>query len=342
MITQAKFTIRGLLIMICMVIILQILILWQTGRSKDDEHLLANVYNLVNSLLPFFTVLLLILTFNSQKKQLHEQKVQTLIAQQAADNAAKQNSLQKVEDRFFAFLKIHRENGDNMTYQEEKGKRVFIEIFKKFEHMLTIVRQIVEKLEKNKIIKEPLSVRKKIELTYLLIFYGCSGENSVRMISSALKPFDRFLADKKLTFGAIIVKELAQYKTVADGFQANLGHYFRHLFQTVIYIHNQPILTSDEKKFYIKRLRAQFSNHEIAILFLNSFALGKRWTSYNSKQYPQKTDLITTYHLIQNLPAEFFASFDFRCFFPSITYEGDLHKFSQMKEYKNCSNITRN
>lgn len=336
MIRKPKLTLWIIAVAGIIVILFQVLIIWFSGQQKELSSF-VNIYYFTNILTPILTVALLMLTFQSQRKQLNEQRIQTAIAKQAQEKAERQLMLGQIEERFFTFLRIHRDNGESMTFRDEKGKRVFIEIFKKFEDLYKIIQTILRKLDDSGKLKAFLSKAKKIELTYLLVFYGFSGENSTRMLEASLKDFDKYLKENSTTFAAVILKELSYYKIAADGFQANLGHYFRHLFQTVIYIHNQNILSPDEKKFYLKRLRAQFSNHEIAILFVNSFSLGKRWVSYHSKDQPKRTDLISEYRLIQNLPPNFFANFDFRCFFPNIRYEGESRVFVKTEEYKTCN-----
>ncbi len=336
MIRHTKFFMGLLLIVILLILILQLLILWRPVIIVDGHNYWAEAYNKVNTFAPLITVILLGVTFYYQKEQLHEQQRQTLLARHAAGEAQKQLSMQQIEGRFFAFLAIHRENGENMTYRKEKGKRVFIEIINKFNLIYEALEKIFAEPENSKQLKSKLVTSQKIEIAYLVAFYGCIGPNSIRMLTVALSPFDHILKQKDSRFGDVLVPALAKLNAAADGFQANLGHYFRHMFQTVIYIHNRPELTPEDKKFYLKRLRAQLSNHEIAVLFLNSFSLGKRWVSYHSKQQPKPVDLITSYRLIQNLPAHFFSQFDFRCFFPEITYEGSNKRFIHSDEYKKC------
>ena len=60
-------------------------------------------------------------------------------------------------------------------------------------------------------------------------------------------------------------------------------------------------MTIDEKKYYAKTLRAQLSNHELAIFFYNSISiLGREWSNND------KTDFIKTYQLLKNLPLKGF------------------------------------
>ena len=55
-----------------------------------------------------------------------------------------------------------------------------------------------------------------------------------------------------------------------DGHINILGHYFRHLFQTVNFVISQDFLDSQEKYSYLKILRAQLSNFEQLMLYYNA------------------------------------------------------------------------
>jgi len=92
------------------------------------------------------------------------------------------------------------------------------------------------------------------------------------------------------------------------------------LFHTVTYIHELPI-SEEEKLFYVKRIRGQLSNHEIALFFINSCSIGESWKQFDSNN--QNIDLITRYELIRNLPTGFFELIDHKSYFPQIKYEDD-------------------
>jgi hypothetical protein len=121
------------------------------------------------------------------------------------------------------------------------------------------------------------------------------------------------------------------YKTVMffGGHQYRLGHYFRHFFQTVRYIDSQPnwLMDNDEKKENIKMLRAQMSNYEQALLFLNSLSsLGRDW------EYEDKYgELITKYELIKNLPKNFVLGMNPKHFYPQIKFDWEHHELNNQK-----------
>lgn len=108
------------------------------------------------------------------------------------------------------------------------------------------------------------------------------------------------------------------------GHQFRLGHYFRHLFQSYKYLNENPDLTNDEKYQYGKMLRAQLSTYEQALLLYNSIStLGMKWEFKPDKQKNPKTrtDLITTYNLIKNLPGEHLYGIRYKTYYKDVKYE---------------------
>lgn len=81
-----------------------------------------------------------------------------------------------------------------------------------------------------------------------------------------------------------------------DGHAGRLGHYFRHLFQTVDFVAKQDehFLSEKEKYEYLKILRAQLSNHEQLLLYYNAVAgFGQKWITKG---------FLTKYRFVRNLP----------------------------------------
>ena len=92
-----------------------------------------------------------------------------------------------------------------------------------------------------------------------------------------------------------------------DGHQSRLGHYYRHLYQTVAYVDTQSL--DIEKYDYVKTIRAQLTNYEQALLLVNSLTpLGKQWWDKG---------LLKKYRMVQNIPQDFF----------NPKYEIDIDRF---------------
>jgi hypothetical protein len=123
------------------------------------------------------------------------------------------------------------------------------------------------------------------------------------------------------------------YTKYYGGNQFRLGHYFRHLFQTVKYVNEQSFLNYEEKYEYIKILRAQLSTYEQSIFFFNSLSFmglawelepeyTKKWNKRDHNTAISNSQLITKYNLIKNLPGEHIASkIKFTNYYPDVEYE---------------------
>ena len=243
---------------------------------------------------------------------------------------------QQIESRFFELLKIHRENTKELTIQEKSGK----EIFKWLQKELFICFQVIYEFKERKSIE--LQIDEIINIAYISFYYGAVGKYSSRIVFNLLQYLkkDDFIKDLLDEFETR-KEELSNgfpYK-VFDGHQIRLGHYFRHLFQTVKYINNQPanILSFEEKYQYIKTLRAQFTNQEQVVFFFNSLSsLGKKWEK--DDKCDTNNQLITKYNLIKNIPMEYISFTSPRNFYPNVEYENDFNytkeKMEMMKIYR--------
>jgi hypothetical protein len=83
-----------------------------------------------------------------------------------------------------------------------------------------------------------------------------------------------------------------------EGHQSRLGHYYRHLYQTIAYIDRQRIPINRYE--YAKTVRAQLSTHEQALLLLNSQTpMGQAWWMNR---------FVVDYQMVKNIPQDFFDS----------------------------------
>ncbi len=222
----------------------------------------------------------------------------TLSAQKSA------NQIQQFETKFLDLLKLHRENVAEMRLNNKSQRTVFVILRNEFQDIYSIVNEIYTQEDSNNL--------QKANISYLILFYGL-GETSTHMIKTLLTNYDEEVINsiieevdsyrkkdgyKELTY--LSKFKLKEY-SFCNGHQSRLAHYFRHLYQTVSYIDSQDFLSIDEKKYYAKTLRAQLSNHELAIFFYNSLSiLGQNWSKNG------KTDFIDTYQLLKNIPLEGF------------------------------------
>ncbi|HEX8196625.1 MAG TPA: putative phage abortive infection protein [Pyrinomonadaceae bacterium] len=121
-----------------------------------------------------------------------------------------------------------------------------------------------------------------------------------------------------------------EFNKYYGGHLHRLGHYFRHLFQCYKYLNYHRDLSENEKYFYGKTLRAQLSNYEQAILFVNSIStLGMKWELtpevefLSESEVKSKSKLITRFNLIKNLPDYHLSGLKYKKYYPNVKYEAD-------------------
>ncbi|MDJ1466961.1 putative phage abortive infection protein [Xanthocytophaga flava] len=236
---------------------------------------------------------------------------------------------QQIETRFFELLQLHKSNVEEMEYRDKRGRAVFNIIKDDFHYLFDYVGEEIyteaKAKESGKSSKEWQSAC--IEIAYQILFYGLEKEsfqhrkNSLKSIITDLALFDKLhyryldpllseLKEKGIEYDLIWL--------VYEGHQARLGHYYRHLFQVVKYIDNQQLLSDTEKYHYIKVLRAQLSTQEQALLLYNSLSnMGSPWKVNENRE----ADLITTYHLIKNIPAKYTGVINPKEYYPDVDYE---------------------
>jgi hypothetical protein len=113
------------------------------------------------------------------------------------------------------------------------------------------------------------------------------------------------------------------------GHQFKLGHYYRHLYQTVKYVDDQHDMKYKEKYELLKTLRAQLSTPEQYLLFFNTISLlGRAWEfdRIDSKIKWKNANcyLVTKYNFIKNIPDNYFInSIDIKHYYPLVHFEFD-------------------
>ncbi len=75
---------------------------------------------------------------------------------------------------------------------------------------------------------------------------------------------------------------IIQYIKIYEQYQTIIGHYFRNIYQILKLIDKSDI---ENKKFYTNILRAQLSNDELLLIFLNGVTYGKEKTKPLMERY---------------------------------------------------------
>lgn len=254
-----------------------------------------------------------------------------LFQSEKIDEQAKQIDRNRFEGLFHEMLRIHRENVSEITIKDiSKSRRAFISMFKEFKFCYLTLERVYGKYHEihPDFTLDPKDI---VNISYITFFYGIgeSSEDIVnslldnyperlrelyfdqlRHYQSEWKSDDAKITDKYEigsdvkeneiswnkgtirveTLNGIVFTFTTGYKPFS-GHLARLGHYFRHLFQTVHFIDRQEI---SGKADYVRTLRAQISAHEQLLLYYNSLTvMGRRWWDEG---------FINEYAIIKNMP----------------------------------------
>lgn len=156
-----------------------------------------------------------------------------------------------------------------------------------------------------------------IKMAYLLIYHGVDNEIVTSINSSILKDKDYLRDCKEKLLAAQKMHEDSNSKRnryplgtsgkTADiyikykpfsGHGIRFGHYFRHLFQMVKFVVDQPenLIETVDKRQYLRMLRAQLSDNEQLFLYLNYLGgYGAPWEKNNNSYF-------SDFRMIHNLP----------------------------------------
>ena len=279
--------------------------------------------------------------------------VSILLIIQSINDQEKQNELQNIEARFFELLKIQRDNISDFESKHKSGRSVAISIYDEFNQLYQFVSKWYT-YKKSKL-DNIIEWRKRCsQVAYLILFYGLGNKTTDQLLDTIQKIVSNNnfyqnefykMALKPMIKKHIKLREENQQKPLNqrkyldhDGHQSRLGHYFRHLFQTVKFINEQPprLLTYNEKYFYVKTSRAQMSTHEQVILFYNSLThLGAPWENLEKDV---NNRLITKYNLIKNLPKGFTGDLNPKDYYPDVFFESDDKKTNKRIELEKVYN----
>ncbi len=262
---------------------------------------------------PFIAILAAILTFLAfwvQFKANEQQKTDLKI--------------ERFENKFYELLRLHKSNINEIELNETiKGREAFIDMFYELQTAYEVCNYYYDDLKKD------FSKKEIMNLSYNIFFFGI-GENSEKSYYNKLNDNEKIVFEKVIhsldllqityiesnknikvhqnnntipiidTDGKEICKKEFRHLPF-NGHSSKLGHYYRHLFQTINFITKQKLLSEKEKYEYVKTLRSQLSNFEQLMIYYNSVS----WFEDAWKEF------IVKYKILKNLPvpmADFYIS----------------------------------
>ncbi|MDD2983737.1 MAG: putative phage abortive infection protein [Crocinitomicaceae bacterium] len=242
--------------------------------------------------------ILVYLAFRLQGEQNRQQQIEF-------DKQNKILSLQRFESSFFQLLTFHNEIVQalwvdyNYVSKREKLKRK--KEGGKEGEMEEYIKETTEGEQSDK--------REYFSTVYLMMQHNLKEINLKSVgLSKEMK--------SSLSYKESVAIE--NYSTVYNKEQASLGHYFRHLYHIVKYIHKSDLITDEQKKHYAALLRAQLSAYELVLLLYNCLV--------EDLGYPKFKYLVDKYDMLQNMNGKL------------LLDQADLEVFKSKKLTEDCLN----
>lgn len=283
----------------------------------------------VSPIITFIGIILTFLAFYIQYKANKEQREQFTqsLTNQKLDTIKQDKTwrIERFESRFYELLRLHKENLSEIKIKNNtlngieviEARNVFVLMFNEFRYTFWICKDEYDTWKSNKDNIEIYSDEQLVRLAYIFFYVGVQSDN--QHVSKSLNQqnaktkFNAGLFDrvrKKLEWIKYNFLNAQKYidhignqvlpngvNELWNGHQSKLGHYYRHLFQTVKYVVDQPSDVIEDKNYaksYLTTLRAQLSDHEQLLLYYNAIAeFGKKWITLN---------YFTDYNMIHNIP----------------------------------------
>lgn len=257
----------------------------------------------------------------------------------ANEQIREQFNLQKFESQFYEMLRIHNQNVENLTLtgvsylrESSEGSTAFLnvpdkiqygkrEVIEKCVQEINSTIDIVEKIKK--IHNIYLSNVHTVHLVYIITFEGIDyislnverlpndnaewGINSddLNLIVTELKEVKRLNKAYDNKYHCLPIR--VNYE-LFEGRHNVLGNYFRHLYLTVKTVVDtyDALLTYEEKRHYLRIMRAQLSVYEQVLLYYNWLGkYGENWESRTDRENKSGNRFFTDYRMIHNLNDEF-------------------------------------
>lgn len=286
---------------------------------------------------PFVGIAGIIITFlafymqykaNKLQRELFDEQIQKEKDQFKEELTEQREQFRKnqFETQFYEMIRLHKENVNDIfvnisriSGQESNEYQLFgRKNFEFFLDEIEIAYHMAKKIFKNR------DKYYHINQAYGVVFHGIKSTDYLKPTKPEQENYSSFynlLINIKLghrmnqfnslTSGGIYIytNHFSNFKTknelnydIFEGYSSFLGHYYRQLFQTVKFVVTINFLTYEEKRKYLRILRAQLTNHEQVMLFYNWLAkFGEKWQNSENKFF-------TDYRMIHNIYNELIIS----------------------------------
>lgn len=289
---------------------------------------LAGIFSFLSILLIYHTITFQTTTFEHTQ---FETRIFELIRYHRDNVAAcKLKAFNSTEEKYYDGHKAYREI-HKQIWKAYRAVEKFV--YNKTADQIYLDEQQVRKDEEliKKYGKTNLSLHKlvHIDIAYLIVFYGLHDEGqrylkekiSKKYTSEFYEPIFKKLGEEIAYWDLDPKKPNGINTKYYGGHQYRLGHYFRHIYQTVKYIDSNQNLNYGERYKYATMLRAQMSTFEQSLLFFNSISqLGRPWELEAKKENEL---LLTKYDLVRNIPNEIYTGLNIKDVYPNLIFDGE-------------------
>lgn len=253
--------------------------------------------------------------------------------------------IERFENKFYELLGFHKSNISEIKIDGHEGvvekRKAFVSMYNEFRYSFWCCKDKYEELLNAGLLKNKYNDEQLVRLAYIF-FLGGVGDNS-DMVSKAINKNPHYKFEDKLFTEVLRYFKLIKSKSIRPayfdyegnpvvlrlrylpwgGHQSRLGHYYRHLFQTVKYVDGQDkdIINFEDKIDYLRMLRAQLSDYEQVLLYYNAIShYGEGWL---------KNNFFIKYKMIHNIPLPL-ASFGIS---PTEKFKVELEKDPSLFEW---------
>ena len=226
--------------------------------------------------------------------------------------------IERFENKFYELLRFHKDNISEIKIDGHEGtvekRKAFVSMYNEFRYSYWCCKDKYDELSAAGALKNQYSEEELVRLAYIF-FLGGVGDNS-DMVSKAINNMATHCFEEKLFYAVLNYFKLIKSKSIRPayidhegnpvilrlrylpwgGHQSRLGHYYRHLFQTVKYVDKQDedLIPESDKLEYLRMLRAQLSDYEQVLLYYNAIShFGEGWLQNN---------YFVKYKMIHNIP----------------------------------------
>ena len=297
---------------------------WSFVSFKETGTIGDTIGGIMN---PFISIGVGILTFLAFYMQMQANATQRILFKKEFKEQRIQFMKTLFENQFYEMLRLHRSNVDELsvtfsdpeTYkpQDLTGRSVFEHLKNEIEMYLTFGNSANLISDAYKLFFDGIGVLD--ENNEFKTNYNAASE----AYRQGTQEWESYVSKNNISQPI----KVNSNQEINRGHANQLGHYYRHIYQTVKFVakQNEEFISCEEKQNYLTILRAQLSNDEQVLLFYN-------WKSgYGSKWEDDKHNFFSQYKMIHNVyPSMVHQLFDLKTIFQSqLKKYPDMFDFNQ-------------